>query len=102
MKARKMILAFAACIALSTSAFAETDEERIIANCDWPAAELATHDATAAESRPLTAREEEALANCDWPEAEITTSAPAKPEPDRGSARSDEDLFASCDYPEAA
>lgn len=81
MKVRKIAIAIAASIALSSPAFAETDEERMVANCDWP------ETGTAAKATPV-------------PEADKTSTAPVGKETARSVARSVEEILASCDYPE--
>lgn len=108
MKARKMIMTFAACIALSSSAFAGTDEDRMSANCDGEIAELATEAAagnSGLELRTRLAREDEASANCDGFEQDAAASDATKAEAGRGSALdagSYDALSANCDGPEAA
>lgn len=108
MKARKMFMTIAACIAFSSSAFAGADEDRMSANCDGTIAEMATEAAagnTATESRARITREDEASANCDGIEQDAAAGAATKAEADRGSALgagSHDALSANCDGLEAA
>lgn len=111
MKLHKLVVALAACIALSSPVLAETAEERTIANCDWPESmasgePAAEHDARIAKSNAAAKQEaiDEAIANCDWPSEESAAEALAEGEAERGSSnfvRSDDELVASCDWPEA-
>lgn len=108
MKARKMIMTFAACIAFSSSAFAGTDEDRMSANCDGTIAELATEAAagnSGFEIRARITREDEASANCDGIEQDAAAEDASKAEADRGSALGAgnyDALSANCDGLEAA
>lgn len=108
MKARKMFMTIAACIAFSSSAFAGADEDRMSANCDGAIAELATEAAagnSGFEIRAGLTREDEASANCDEIEQDAAAGAASKAEADRGSALgagSHDALSANCDGLEAA
>lgn len=107
MKARKMIMTFAACIALSSSAFAGTDEDRMSANCDGAIAELAAEAAAGSSGLEIRAGltpEDEASANCDSIERDAAAGDTTKAEADRGSALgagSYDSLSANCDALEA-
>lgn len=108
MKARKMFMTLAACIAFSTSAFAGTDEDRMSANCDGAITELAAEAAAGSSGSEIRAgltREDEASANCDSIERDAASGDTTKAEADRGSALgagSHDALSANCDGLEAA
>jgi hypothetical protein len=77
MNFRDIAFTLAVSMIFPATTFAETDEERQIANCDWP-------DAAAAV------------------ETSKQVQAPTTNHPARGDSRSIEEIIASCDYPEEA